>query len=118
MKFNFYISCENAEEAQACIGFIDEMTMKRGEPLRPEPVFNAVARGAAAESEEMNGGGVVPRKNVSPGEPSIGKIGENAKTAILIELRNGFQPPAKMNEHCKLLWKRGEIRFDGQEYYV
>jgi hypothetical protein len=33
-------------------------------------------------------------------------------------LKNGIQPGAKFEEHAKLLWSRGEIRFDGKEWYL
>lgn len=63
-----------------------------------------------------------PRKNVSPGEPSITKIGTNAREHILNELKAGARTleyfGIKYVEHLKLLWKRGEINFDGTEYYV
>lgn len=60
-----------------------------------------------------------PRKNVSPGEPSITKIGTATKKIILADLQVGEQlPRQKYDEHLKLLWKRGEVKFDGDEYYV
>lgn len=59
-----------------------------------------------------------PRKNVSPGEPSIAKIGVNTEGALFGVLRAGGQPEAKYAEHLKLLWKRGKVKFDGEEYYV
>ncbi len=59
------------------------------------------------------------RANVSPGEPTIGKIGADSKALILSELSTGtIQPHAKYVEHCKLLWKRGEVKYDGKEYYL
>ncbi len=61
---------------------------------------------------------VEKRKNVSPGLPSIGKIGGPTKTQVLGYLDNGTQPPAKFAEHLKLLWSRGEVKFDGKEYYL
>ena len=59
-----------------------------------------------------------PRKNVSPGEPSITKIGMNTEGALFGLLRAGGQPEAKYVEHMKLLWKRGKVKFDGEQYYV
>lgn len=59
-----------------------------------------------------------PRKNVSPGEPSITKIGTNTEGALFGVLRAGGQPEAKYTEHMKLLWKRGKVKFDGKEYYL
>lgn len=58
------------------------------------------------------------RENVAPGSSTITKIGAIAKEEILQILRRGDQPPAKYLEHCKLLWERGEIRFDGKEFWV
>lgn len=59
------------------------------------------------------------RKNISPGDPSITKIGANTKESLLAHLKAGGQPTrAKFEEHLKLLWKRGEIRFDGENFYV
>ena len=59
------------------------------------------------------------RKNVSPGEPSIGKIGGTTKDSILRTLKEGLHPVApKFEEHLKLLWKRGEVKFDGTEYWL
>lgn len=59
------------------------------------------------------------RPNVSPGKSSITKIGSDTKTSILAGLaNNGVQPPTKYTEHLKLLWSRGEVKFDGKEYYL
>lgn len=58
------------------------------------------------------------RPNVSPGESSIGKIGSSTKKTLLNDLGRSVQPSAKFTEHAKLLWKRGEIKFDGAEYYL
>lgn len=60
----------------------------------------------------------VQKPNVSPGRPSIVKIGAETKATLLKELANGRQPPAKFSEHLKLLWERGEVKFDGKEYWV
>ena len=60
-----------------------------------------------------------PRKNINPGEPTITKIGSGTRDVILADLKAGRQLPLpKYAEHLKLLWKRGEIKFDGEEYYV
>lgn len=58
------------------------------------------------------------RANVSPGEPAIGKIGSKAKDEILTSLDQGRQPIKAYAEHLKLLWKRGEVKFDGKEYFL
>ena len=58
------------------------------------------------------------RKNVSPGKSSIGKIGSSTKDVIFELLRSDKKPAAKYDEHLKLLWERGEVKFDGEEYYL
>lgn len=62
------------------------------------------------------------RPNVSPGEPSIGKIGGETKARLLGSMQDHDMSPdfngGKFLEHLKLLWKRGEIKFDGTVFYV
>lgn len=58
------------------------------------------------------------RPNVDPGKPSITKIGADTKTSLLAGLFKNVQPQAKYAEHMKLLWSRGEVKFDGKEYYL
>lgn len=59
-----------------------------------------------------------PRPNVSPGASSISKIGGATKDELFGMLARGTQPPAKYSEHLKLLWSRGEVNFDGKDWYV
>lgn len=58
------------------------------------------------------------RRNVNPGLSTITKIGGTTKSEIMAVLNDGRQPPAKYIEHCKLLWERSEICFDGEEWYL
>ena len=58
------------------------------------------------------------RKNVSPGPSSITKIGSETKAMLLLDVGCNKQPPAKYAEHLKLLWSRGEVKFDGKEWYI
>jgi hypothetical protein len=59
------------------------------------------------------------RTNKSPGASSIGKIGGKTKDEIIGVLKAGRQPNHdKYGEHLKLLWNRGEICFDGKEFYL
>ena len=60
----------------------------------------------------------VVRGNVDPGKPSIGKIGSATKEELLRTLQQEKIPHVKYSEHLKLLWSRGEIKFDGERYYV
>lgn len=61
---------------------------------------------------------VIERKNVSPGEPNIVKCGISTMEILLNDLAKGVQPPVKYEEHMKLLWKRGKVKYDGKEYYL
>lgn len=98
---------------------VDELTERR---THNEPV---------AEDHRGSGINVQPveeikleRINVSPGTPSITKIGSNTKEYIINELKISGAPRTlehfgmKYKEHLKLLWARGEIKFDGTEYYL
>ena len=76
------------------------------------PVIQAAIEKAAEPTKE------VVRKNVSPGPAAIGKIGSNTKDVIFEFLRDDKQPPAKYDDHLKLLWARGEVKYDGKEWYL
>lgn len=71
-----------------------------------------------APTAEVAPQGKPTRRNINPGVSSITKIGSNTKADILAAVADGMQPAAKFEEHCKLLWERGEIKFDGREYYL
>ena len=63
---------------------------------------------------------VVERPNVSPGDSSITKMGQDMKKAMLAAVGSGaFKPnyDGKSLKYLQLLWKRGEIKFDGKEFY-
>lgn len=137
MKANFHLITETDEEVLACTKFIEDILLKRkargtitsGVPDTPLPTRQSSAIVPLAESkpwfESDEHGEATPtecvlgnRKNVSPGEPSIVKIGSNTKEHILEKLQAGFGVEDKYEEHAKLLWSRGEIKFDGTDYYV
>lgn len=61
---------------------------------------------------------VAERPNVDPGKPNVIRIGGSNRSMLLDRISNGSQPPVEFTEHCKLLWSRGEIRFDGESWYV
>lgn len=73
---------------------------------------------AAAETMLEEVKAKTERPNVPPGKPSITKIGGNTKDVIFEFLRDDKQPPAKYNDHLKLLWSRGEVKYDGKEWYL
>ena len=74
--------------------------------------------GTAARAMYNPSEALAPRKNISPGMPTITKIGTPAKEEIMSCLGKKMIPPTKYTEHLKLLWLRGEVKFDGQVYYL
>jgi len=60
----------------------------------------------------------VKRSNVSPGKSSITKIGSATKEDLMTLLQANKQPAMKYEEHLKLLWERGEVKFDGEGWYL
>lgn len=59
------------------------------------------------------------RPNVSPGTSSITKIGAGTRSTLLTRLaQQGVAKNDKSCEHLKLLWARGDVKFDGKEYYL
>lgn len=85
-------------------------------PDNAPPLQEVAATVGAVLKQEVEK--VVDRPNVSPGVPAITKIGSESKINILHNLKNGIQPGAKYAEHAKLLWSRGEVKFDGEAYYL
>jgi hypothetical protein len=127
MKFNFYISCENAEEAQQCIKFIDKITSGRKtwedhlDEKKSEREITVSDRGKKVDNDEGESSShPTIRPNIDPGEPAIGKIGTETKETLINALRTGvpLTKPEKWVEHYKLLWKRGEVKFDGEHFYL
>jgi hypothetical protein len=91
------------------------------------PTTRTTSTGSSAKGAEQSGDneGVTgaPRPNISPGEPAIGKIGGATREYLLNELKAGdrtteYKDFHKFKEHLKLLWSRGEVKFDGDEYYL
>lgn len=142
MKANFHLITETEEEVLACTAFIEGILKKRkAQQVSPKPIGSTVygpvsdtsvkvfeaASGSKAHVVPDDDDEVpmsapvkphVPRPNVSPGEPGISKIGERAKEECMVIAHSGSSVPHSLTEHMKLLWKRGEVKFDGEEYYV
>ena len=60
-----------------------------------------------------------PRPNNNPGKSTLTRMGAETKKELLSMLKNGdVQPDAKWQEHLKLLWERGEVKFDGKDWYL
>lgn len=78
----------------------------------------SVALGTVNTAKETEPQVSEPRRNINPGVSTITKIGSDTKAGILTSIADGCQPHKKFEEHCKLLWERGEIKFDGKEWWV
>lgn len=117
-RVTIQVTCDTAEDAQEVLARIarthktwDEQVDQTGPPRH-----GMTEAGTARVNKIM--GAPPERKNVSPGEPSIGKIGKDNVDTLIGLVGNGQQPAEKWKEHMKLLWKRGLVKFDGEEYYL
>jgi hypothetical protein len=111
MRFMLSFQCEDMAEAQSVLSAVAAIGIKpiasrvidepdklfKDEPTKPVPM---------------------QRANVSPGTSTLSRTGAIAVAEILRALNADQQPPAKYTEHCKLLWSRGELKFDGTLYYL
>lgn len=145
MRITIQVTCDDAEDAQRVMKklaapdntWVDQINndsssssgsknplLKGDITARIDKIMGSSAAGAE-QSGSNDGATGAPRPNISPGEPTITKIGADSKTFILGELKaslgTGRVPEHfghKYKEHLKLLWKRGEIKWDGLEYYL
>ena len=114
MKYMLSFQCDTHEEAQAVLAAVAAIGKE------PHACSKQYMDSKELLKNTLEQVGVTPseRKNISPGEPSITKIGVNTEGALFGVLRAGGQPEAKFAEHMKLLWKRGQVKFDGEQFYV
>ena len=112
MKYMLSFQCGTHEEAQAVLAAVAAIGKE------PMACSRQYVPKEELQTREMIDKVPGARKNISPGEPTITKIGEKAKEHILNSLRADEQPAIMYHDHLKLLWKRGEIKFDGEEYYL
>lgn len=122
MRYMLSFQCETQEEAQAVLSAVAAIGK---EPhacsksyVDPNKFFKHEESTGDTELLHYRGSDEAPRPNIDPGEPSIGKIGTNTKEQLLGMLSDGHQPPERWCEHMKLLWSRGVVGFDGEEYYT
>ena len=122
MKYMLSFQCDTHEEAQAVLAAVAAIGK---EPHACSKQYIGPSQLSEKELSEIATQGAtsintVPyqRKNVSPGEPSITKIGSTTKETIIHALNTDTPLGDRYAEHLKLLWARGEIKFDGTEYYL
>ena len=111
MKIMLSFQCETQEEAQAVLTAVAA--------IGKEP--HACSKQYISPEEVQKSTDVVQlaRPNVNPGTSAITKIGSSTLEVILGALKEGQQMPLpKYEEHMKLLWARGKVKFDGKEYYL
>lgn len=121
-RVTIQVTCDTAEDAQEVLARIarthktwDEQVDQTGPPRH-----GMTEAGTARVNKIM--GAPPERENVSPGEPSIGKIGKDNVDMLVKAVMDGntkvLNDTDKWQEHLKLLWKRGLVKFDGEEYYL
>ena len=120
MKITIQVVCDDAEDAKRVIAKLamsDNTWVAQLEQGGSAPKATEKSRSNAVDSA---GATDAPRPNTSPGEPSIGKIGkDNVDLLVKSVMARGLVHQAeKWAEHMKLLWKRGLVKYDGEEYYL
>jgi len=113
MRITVQVACEDVEDAKRVIAKLAAPDNTWVEQI-DKPVSTA-RLDKIMESKPVPK--VDARPNINPGDPTIGKIGEATKATILGDL-DGCQGLPKYTEHLKLLWKRGLVKYDGEEYYL
>ena len=112
MKYMLSFQCDTHEEAQAVLAAVAAIGKE------PMACSRQYVPKEELQDREMIDKVPVARKNISPGTSSITKIGSGAKETIIHALNTGTPLGDRYTEHLKLLWARGEIKFDGDEFYV
>lgn len=125
MKITLNIECNNLDEML----YIQEaLVQQRSIPVQTvatERVNDVTTTTEFTQlTDEQKKTWVAPvkeRPNVSPGTPTVSKMGADRKQAIFAGVRagdfvNGYSGVSL--PYLQLLWSRGEVRFDGQDFYI
>lgn len=114
MKYMLSFQCDTHEEAQAILAAVAAIGKE------PHACSKQYMDSKELLKNTLEQVGVTPseRKNISPGTSSITKIGSGTKETIIHALNTGTPLGDRYTEHLKLLWARGEIKFDGEQFYV
>ena len=111
MKFMISFQCDTVEEARAVV---DAVAAIGKEPLKTSRVIDDVEKVLTVSKEAKP----TTRPNIDPDASTITKINGATFSTIMNDLHRGLQPGPKYTEHLKLLWKRGEVKFDGSNWYI
>ena len=110
MKFMISFQCDTVEEARAVV---DAVAAIGKEPLKTSRVIDDVEKVLTVSKEAKP----AARPNINPGESKMKRLSGQAYNFVMVQLGLGKQPKGYA-EHLKLLWKRGEVKFDGSNWYI
>lgn len=118
-RVTIQVTCDTIQDAQDALARLGRTHKTWEEQVDAKPAAPEVKTVVNASGRLDRIMGVSPeRENVSPGEPSIGKMGKETVDTLVGLIMNKQQAAPKWAEHMKLLWKRGLVKFDGEEYYL
>lgn len=119
MRITIQVTCDTVQDAQDALARLGRTHKTWDEMDGVTTTMHTGPRPTTPARVDKIMGAPPDRENVSPGEPSISKIGKDTQDALIDALKTGVAPdkPQKWVEHYKLLWKRGLVKFDG-EYYL
>lgn len=128
-RITIQVTCDTDEDAQDAIARLtrprtweDDVDARQRNAGPSEARIDQIMAGTGAAAPAPSGKDYsrveADRTNVSPGSSTITKIGSETKKHILESLDVNVQPATRYAEHLKLLWSRGEIKFDGDRYYL
>lgn len=139
MRITIQVTCEDAEDAKQVIAklaapgntWVDQLpkiNVDAQREARIDKIMGSSAPQAAEQSGSDNGAIGAPRPNTSPGWDACQKIGSETKEKLLSELQHHSDPehvskrikrtPDQTRALIQLLWNRGEIKYDGKEFYL
>lgn len=142
MRITIQVVCDTPDDAKDAINRLTRpknwVDMTEAEGVAATPLYgkrppNTESTGSseakpAEQSGSNNGATGAPRPNVSPGWTACQKIGTDTKELLLKELPGRVNDPAHIAKKIKrteeqtkaliqLVWDRGLIKYDGQDFY-
>ena len=111
MKFMISFQCDTVEEARAVV---DAVAAIGKEPTKTSRVIDDVEKVLAVSDDDSK---PAARPNINPGESKMKRLSGQAYNFVIVQLGLGKQPEGYA-EHLKLLWTRGEVKFDGSNWYI